>query len=125
VFVQNGEKALSPREFECPPGWTWEDEWSFDSNRAVDEKGNKCKVNTLKDSFSLLIDDKILSLNYVCMHLCVLTPGWEYGVTIPPDDKPKSWVAAEKMYHVHRRKRLIRPRRRTSDKMATSEVRKR
>ncbi|XP_072247032.1 myoferlin [Leuresthes tenuis] len=81
----NGEKALSPREFECPPGWTWEDEWSFDSNRAVDEKG------------------------------------WEYGVTIPPDDKPKSWVAAEKMYHVHRRKRLIRPRRRTSDKMATSE----
>uniref|UniRef100_A0A673LBU6 Myoferlin n=1 Tax=Sinocyclocheilus rhinocerous TaxID=307959 RepID=A0A673LBU6_9TELE len=40
------------------------------------------------------------------------TLGWEYGVTIPPDDKPKSWVAAEKMYHVHRRKRMIRPRKR-------------
>uniref|UniRef100_A0A673CJ86 Myoferlin-like n=1 Tax=Sphaeramia orbicularis TaxID=375764 RepID=A0A673CJ86_9TELE len=76
----NGEKALSPGEFECPSGWKWEDEWSFDSNRAVDEKG------------------------------------WEYGLTIPPDDKPKSWVAAEKMYHVHRRKRLIRPRRKISDK---------
>uniref|UniRef100_A0A673CT31 Myoferlin-like n=1 Tax=Sphaeramia orbicularis TaxID=375764 RepID=A0A673CT31_9TELE len=81
----NGEKALSPGEFECPSGWKWEDEWSFDSNRAVDEKG------------------------------------WEYGLTIPPDDKPKSWVAAEKMYHVHRRKRLIRPRRKISDKVATLE----
>uniref|UniRef100_A0AAQ6IE66 C2 domain-containing protein n=1 Tax=Anabas testudineus TaxID=64144 RepID=A0AAQ6IE66_ANATE len=75
--------AQSPGEFECPPGWTWEDDWSFDSNRAVDEKG------------------------------------WEYGVTIPPDDKPKSWVAAEKMYHVHRRKRLVRPRKKTSNKTAT------
>ncbi|XP_070697288.1 myoferlin [Pempheris klunzingeri] len=83
----NGEKAQSPGELECPPGWTWEDEWSFDSNRAVDERG------------------------------------WEYGVTIPPDDKPKSWVAAEKMYHVHRRKRLIRPRRKTSDKKAVTERR--
>uniref|UniRef100_A0A8C4DZA7 Myoferlin like n=1 Tax=Dicentrarchus labrax TaxID=13489 RepID=A0A8C4DZA7_DICLA len=76
----NGEKAQSPSDFDCPPGWTWEDAWTFDSNRAVDEKG------------------------------------WEYGVTIPPDDKPKSWVAAEKMYHVHRRKRLIRPRKKISDK---------
>lgn len=40
--VQNGEKTQSPGEFDCPPGWTWEDDWSFDSNRAVDEKG---KVN--------------------------------------------------------------------------------
>uniref|UniRef100_A0A674AUE7 Myoferlin n=1 Tax=Salmo trutta TaxID=8032 RepID=A0A674AUE7_SALTR len=42
--------------------------------------------------------------------------GWEYGITIPPDDKPKSWVPAEKMYHVHRRRRMIRPRKRTSAK---------
>ncbi|XP_051271351.1 myoferlin [Dicentrarchus labrax] len=81
----NGEKAQSPSDFDCPPGWTWEDAWTFDSNRAVDEKG------------------------------------WEYGVTIPPDDKPKSWVAAEKMYHVHRRKRLIRPRKKISDKKASLE----
>uniref|UniRef100_A0A671NWW8 Myoferlin-like n=1 Tax=Sinocyclocheilus anshuiensis TaxID=1608454 RepID=A0A671NWW8_9TELE len=72
----NGEKVQGPAEIECPPGWKWEDIWTFDGNRAVDEKG------------------------------------WEYGVTIPPDDKPKSWVAAEKMYHVHRRKRMIRPRKR-------------
>ncbi|XP_053548396.1 myoferlin isoform X2 [Bombina bombina] len=36
--------------------------------------------------------------------------GWEYGITIPPDSKPKSWVAAEKMYHTHRRRRLVRKR---------------
>ncbi|XP_031161831.1 myoferlin isoform X1 [Sander lucioperca] len=83
----NGEKVQSPGEFECPPGWSWEDDWSFDSNKAVDESG------------------------------------WEYGVTIPPDDKPKSWVATEKMYHVHRRKRLRRPRRKISDKMAVTERR--
>uniref|UniRef100_A0AAY4D2T6 C2 domain-containing protein n=1 Tax=Denticeps clupeoides TaxID=299321 RepID=A0AAY4D2T6_9TELE len=41
--------------------------------------------------------------------------GWEYGVTIPPDDKPTSWVSAEKMYHNHRRRRCIRSRRRTSE----------
>ncbi|XP_036979815.1 myoferlin [Acanthopagrus latus] len=83
----NGEKTQDPGEFDCPPGWAWEDEWSFDINRAVDEKG------------------------------------WEYGITIPPDDKPKSWVAAEKMYHIHRRKRLVRPRKKISDKTATAERR--
>ncbi|XP_053730215.1 myoferlin isoform X1 [Synchiropus splendidus] len=81
----NGEKALSPGEFECPSGWRWEDDWTFDTNRAVDEKG------------------------------------WEYGVTIPPDDKPKSWVAAEKMYHIHRRKRLIRKRKKIADKTSSEK----
>ncbi|KAG8009074.1 Myoferlin, partial [Nibea albiflora] len=74
----NGEKSRNPGEFECPPGWMWEDEWTVDDNRAVDDQG------------------------------------WEYGVTIPPDDKPRSWVPAEKVYHVHRRRRLVRPRKRAS-----------
>ncbi|XP_017273942.1 myoferlin-like isoform X2 [Kryptolebias marmoratus] len=72
----NGEKSRNPAEFDCPPGWTWEDDWTVDDNRAVDDQG------------------------------------WEYGVTIPPDDKPRSWVPAEKVYHVHRRRRLVRPRKR-------------
>lgn len=72
----NGEKNRTPGEFECPPGWMWEDEWTVDDNRAVDDLG------------------------------------WEYGVTIPPDDKPRSWVPAEKVYHIHRRRRLVRPRKR-------------
>ncbi|XP_063076869.1 myoferlin-like isoform X1 [Engraulis encrasicolus] len=83
----NGEKALSPAEIECPSGWAWEDAWTYDINRAVDEKG------------------------------------WEYGITIPPDDKPKSWVSAEKMYHVHRRRRLIRARKRTAGAGAAAEKR--
>ncbi|XP_029953808.1 myoferlin-like isoform X3 [Salarias fasciatus] len=74
----NGEKSRNPAEFDCPPGWVWEDEWTVDDNRAVDDQG------------------------------------WEYGVTIPPDDKPRSWVPAEKVYHVHRRRRLVRPRRRAA-----------
>uniref|UniRef100_A0A8C5MHN0 Myoferlin n=1 Tax=Leptobrachium leishanense TaxID=445787 RepID=A0A8C5MHN0_9ANUR len=44
--------------------------------------------------------------------------GWEYGITIPPDNKPKSWVAAEKMYHTHRRRRLVR--RRNKDPSCTT-----
>ncbi|XP_031699126.1 myoferlin-like isoform X3 [Anarrhichthys ocellatus] len=74
----NGEKSHNPGEFECPPGWMWEDEWTVDDNRAVDDEG------------------------------------WEYGVTIPPQDMPQSWVPAEKVYHVHRRRRLYRPRKRAA-----------
>uniref|UniRef100_A0A2K6RZI8 Myoferlin n=1 Tax=Saimiri boliviensis boliviensis TaxID=39432 RepID=A0A2K6RZI8_SAIBB len=84
----NGDKAASPSELTCPPGWEWEDDaWSYDINRAVDEKG------------------------------------WEYGITIPPDHKPKSWVAAEKMYHTHRRRRLVRKRRKDSTQTASSTAR--
>lgn len=48
-------------------------------------------------------------------YIFLLTIGWEYGITIPPDDKPSSWVAAEKMYHVHRRKRLVRLRKKIAN----------
>ncbi|XP_058480141.1 dysferlin isoform X2 [Solea solea] len=43
--------------------------------------------------------------------------GWEYGLTIPPDRRPKSWVPAEKMYHTNRRRRWTRMRRRDQQKM--------
>ncbi|XP_078135621.1 myoferlin-like isoform X2 [Sander vitreus] len=74
----NGEKSRNPGEFDCPPGWMWEDKWTVDDNRAVDDQG------------------------------------WEYGITIPPEDKPRSWVSAEKVYHVHRRRRLVRARKRAA-----------
>ncbi|KAM8808575.1 dysferlin [Eudromia elegans] len=38
--------------------------------------------------------------------------GWEYGIAIPPERKPKAWVPAEKMYHTNRRRRWVRLRRR-------------
>lgn len=40
-FLKNGDKAASPSELTCPPGWEWEDDaWVYDINHAVDEKGN-------------------------------------------------------------------------------------
>ncbi|XP_051002362.1 myoferlin [Acomys russatus] len=84
----NGDKAASPSELTCPPGWEWEDDaWIYDINRAVDERG------------------------------------WEYGISIPPDNKPKSWVAAEKMYHTHRRRRLVRRRKKDLTQTASSTAR--
>uniref|UniRef100_A0A8C5C2A9 C2 domain-containing protein n=1 Tax=Gadus morhua TaxID=8049 RepID=A0A8C5C2A9_GADMO len=44
--------------------------------------------------------------------------GWEYGITIPPDRRPKSWVPAEKMYHTNRRRRWTRLRSRDLTSMA-------
>ncbi|MEQ2285002.1 hypothetical protein AMECASPLE_027346 [Ameca splendens] len=35
----NGEKSRNPTEFDCPAGWTWEDTWTVDINRAVDDQG--------------------------------------------------------------------------------------
>ncbi|XP_061025782.1 myoferlin isoform X2 [Eubalaena glacialis] len=84
----NGDKATSPSELTCPPGWEWEDDaWVYDINRAVDERG------------------------------------WEYGIIIPPDNKPKSWVAAEKMYHTHRRRRLVRKRKKDLTQTTSSTAR--
>ncbi|XP_007431826.1 myoferlin isoform X1 [Python bivittatus] len=47
--------------------------------------------------------------------------GWEYGITIPPDNKPRSWGAAEKMYHTHRRRRLVRKRRKDPNQTNASK----
>lgn len=52
----------------------------------------------------------------MCVCVCVHS-GWEYGITIPPDRRPKSWVPAEKMYHTNRRRRWIRKRQRDQQKM--------
>ncbi|XP_064568190.1 dysferlin isoform X4 [Zonotrichia leucophrys gambelii] len=43
--------------------------------------------------------------------------GWEYGITIPPERKPKAWVPAEKMFHTNRRRRWVRLRRRDLEHM--------
>ncbi|XP_078005383.1 dysferlin isoform X3 [Phascolarctos cinereus] len=43
--------------------------------------------------------------------------GWEYGIIIPPDCKPKNWVPTEKMYHTSRRRRWVRLRRRDINQM--------
>ncbi|CAF5156129.1 unnamed protein product, partial [Rotaria sp. Silwood1] len=41
-----GDKVLSKDErIEPPAGWIWEDEWTIDTNRAVDEEGFEYCVN--------------------------------------------------------------------------------
>lgn len=47
---QNGEKSRNPGEFECPPGWMWEDEWTVDDNRAVDDQGTDILPEQMKSS---------------------------------------------------------------------------
>lgn len=51
--------------------------------------------------------------------LSLCPPGWEYGITIPPDRRPKAWVPAEKMYHTNRRRRWVRLRSRDLAQMET------
>ncbi|MGH0119718.1 UNVERIFIED_CONTAM: hypothetical protein FKN15_058671 [Acipenser sinensis] len=50
--------------------------------------------------------------------------GWEWEgdwFVDPERSKPKSWVPAEKMYHIHRRKRMVRPRKKESKASTPSE----
>lgn len=138
--VQNGEKAQKPSEIECSLGWKVIQDWSFDSNRAVDEKGLKSFIIQIWNNYVWQIA-YLCTIHTACMfqtykhfrklvkmkhkvksYFLLLKIGWEYGITLPPDDKPSSWVAAEKMYHVHRRKRLIRLRKKISN-APTIEVR--
>lgn len=78
------------------------------------------KVHTF---VSYWIKSLIACRRIICDGACSHSPGWEYGVTFPPDDKPRSWVPAEKVYHVHRRRRLVRPRKRAAAGGAAVEVR--
>ncbi len=45
-MFQSGDKVPSKDERNEPPsGWTWEDDWTIDANRAVDEEGFEYCVN--------------------------------------------------------------------------------
>ncbi|XP_053126190.1 fer-1-like protein 5 isoform X3 [Hemicordylus capensis] len=48
--------------------------------------------------------------------------GWEYGVVIPPAEMPRAWIAAEKTYHTHRRRRWFRKRCRNLDSASREEL---
>ncbi|XP_039378296.1 fer-1-like protein 5 isoform X6 [Mauremys reevesii] len=80
-----GGAAVSPKEgIVCPKGWHFEEGWRVEVNRAVDESGPDGSTAPLS--------------------------GWEYGIGIPPTGTPRSWNAAEKTYHTHRRRRWLRRR---------------
>uniref|UniRef100_A0A674K3L5 Myoferlin n=1 Tax=Terrapene triunguis TaxID=2587831 RepID=A0A674K3L5_9SAUR len=129
-------KIKLKREFFLPPkGWEWEGEWMVDPERSLlteadaghseftDEvyqnesryPGGEWKA--AEEPYTDVNGEKTAPPGEI-----TCPPGWiweddkgkinwwEYGITIPPDNKPKSWVAAEKMYHIHRRRRLVRKR---------------
>ncbi|NXA75801.1 DYSF protein, partial [Thryothorus ludovicianus] len=50
--------------------------------------------------------------------------GWEYGMVIPPERRPKAWVPAEKMFHTQRRRRWVRLRRRDPEHMESARKHK-
>uniref|UniRef100_A0A8C4LVU6 Myoferlin n=1 Tax=Equus asinus asinus TaxID=83772 RepID=A0A8C4LVU6_EQUAS len=144
-------KIKLKREFFLPPkGWEWEGDWMVDPERSLlteadaghteftDEvyqnesryPGGEWKPaeDTYTDAVSGELtcppgwewedDAWVYDINRA-----VDEKGWEYGITIPPDNKPKSWVAAEKMYHTHRRRRLVRKRKKDLTQTASSTAR--
>ncbi|KTF77078.1 hypothetical protein cypCar_00045716, partial [Cyprinus carpio] len=102
-----GKIKLKQERFMPPRSWEWEGDWLIDPER--------CLLTEADAGHSEFTDE-------VYQNETRFPGGWEYGVTIPPDDKPRSWVAAEKMYHIHRRKRLVRPRRKISDTPTTEGI---
>ncbi|RMC01309.1 hypothetical protein DUI87_22097 [Hirundo rustica rustica] len=112
----NGEKVLPKDEIECPPGWKWEDvEWDTDLNRAVDEKAAPSPLEIPYGSRGWGgAGGRLFSR---VQQAFPSSRGWEYGITIPPERKPKAWVPAEKMFHTNRRRRWVRLRRRDLEHM--------
>ena len=52
LWEQTGDKVLSKDERVHPPaGWQWEDEWTIDTNRAVDEQGHLHGLTAQMDRF--------------------------------------------------------------------------
>lgn len=73
VCFQNGEKVQSPAEVQCPAGWQWQENWTSDVNRAVDEKGVTSTSSHLRLKSRLFLN--------VC-DLCGFRLGiWSHGPT--------------------------------------------
>uniref|UniRef100_A0A671NXJ7 Myoferlin-like n=1 Tax=Sinocyclocheilus anshuiensis TaxID=1608454 RepID=A0A671NXJ7_9TELE len=112
-----GKVKLKQEYFLPPVGWEWEGDWRVDPEKTLlteADAGHTEFVDEVYENETRLPGGewKLAAEPYTDVVKAPASLCWEYGVTIPPDDKPKSWVAAEKMYHVHRRKRMIRPRKR-------------
>ncbi|XP_040217713.1 myoferlin isoform X3 [Rana temporaria] len=83
-------------------------EWKQSDETYTDVNGDKSRApGEFECPYGWMWEDDAWSYD---INRAVDENGWEYGITIPPDSKPKSWVAAEKMYHIHRRRRLVRKR---------------
>ena len=66
--LQHGNGVTSKDELVAPEGWAWTSEWAVDTNRAVDEDGNKlllvwtnvpCPLQTSQRSFAKWSERKL------------------------------------------------------------------
>uniref|UniRef100_A0A8C0JRZ0 Myoferlin n=1 Tax=Canis lupus dingo TaxID=286419 RepID=A0A8C0JRZ0_CANLU len=146
-------KIKLKREFFLPPkGWEWEGEWIVDPERSLLTEADAGHTEftdevyqnesrypggdwkPAEDTYTDAVRGELTcppgwewedDAWVYDINRAVDEKGWEYGITIPPDTKPKSWVAAEKMYHTHRRRRLVRKRKKdlTQSTASTARVR--
>uniref|UniRef100_A0A5F8GS56 Dysferlin n=1 Tax=Monodelphis domestica TaxID=13616 RepID=A0A5F8GS56_MONDO len=106
-FSDVTSKIKLPKDsFRPSTGWDWAGDW-FNGEIVLPKDDIVCPVGWKWEDEEWSTD-----LNRAVDEL-----GWEYGLTIPPDRKPKHWVPAEKMYHTSRRRRWVRLRRRDISQM--------
>ncbi|ROJ33119.1 Dysferlin [Anabarilius grahami] len=123
-----GRIKLPKESFKPSPGWNWAGDWYVSPEKTMLYDADAGHTSFLEEVFENQMrlpggqwigmsegDDfqkqRISTINLL------LPVGWEYGITLPPDRRPKSWVPSEKMYHTNRRRRWIRLRRRDMLKM--------
>nr|XP_032808020.1 myoferlin-like isoform X1 [Petromyzon marinus] len=89
-------------------------DWQLASDPYTDVNGDKTlpKAELEVPAGWILMEDWSVDLNRA-----VDEDGWEYGLVIPPETRSKQWVSAEKMYHMYRRRRWLRRRRRDPKQM--------
>uniref|UniRef100_A0A3B5LFU2 Dysferlin, limb girdle muscular dystrophy 2B (autosomal recessive) n=1 Tax=Xiphophorus couchianus TaxID=32473 RepID=A0A3B5LFU2_9TELE len=116
-----GRVKLPKESFKPSPGWTWAGDWFISPERTLlfdVDAGHMTFTEEVFENQMRLPGGQWIGMPEGYTDVVVLLGGcWEYGITIPPDRRPKSWVPAEKMYHTNRRRRWIRMRRRDQQKM--------
>ncbi|KAJ4948701.1 hypothetical protein JOQ06_020231, partial [Pogonophryne albipinna] len=122
-----GRVKLPKESFKPSPGWSWAGDWFICPEKTMlfDVDAGHMTFSEENGEKAVPKDDVECPPGWVWeevewsedLNRAVDDQGWEYGLTIPPDRRPKSWVPAEKMYHTNRRRRWIRMRRRDQQKM--------
>ncbi|KAJ3585510.1 hypothetical protein NHX12_014229 [Muraenolepis orangiensis] len=127
-----GRLKLPKESFKPSPGWSWAGDWLLYDTDAGHMIFGEEWIG-MPEGFTDVNGEKAVPRDEVepppgwvweevewseDLNRAVDDQGWEYGIPIPPDRRPKSWVPAEKIYHTNRRCRWTRLRRRDLTIMA-------
>uniref|UniRef100_A0AAQ5Y546 C2 domain-containing protein n=1 Tax=Amphiprion ocellaris TaxID=80972 RepID=A0AAQ5Y546_AMPOC len=122
-----GRVKLPKESFKPSPGWTWAGDWFISPEKTLlfdVDAGHMTFTEEVFENQMRLPGGQWIGMpegytDVVQIGAKTSTEPWtiKYGITIPPDRRPKAWVPAEKMYHTNRRRRWIRMRRRDQQKM--------